>query len=153
MKSILSGLVEATLRVWELVAGDLALVADVEQDHQQHHPPLHWMSFPSMASVLASVAMTIKVMCSAVTSPLSFSLTYPMSTLCLHKDGTKLSQHPHVQVEPVSFPHTWSASRMPVSGDGPLVYLIVQAKTWESLWMHAVLSHSVVSDCLRPHGL
>lgn len=41
MKSILSGLVEAALRVWELVAGDLALVADVEQDHQQRHPPLH----------------------------------------------------------------------------------------------------------------
>ena len=111
------------------------------------------MSFPSTASVLASGAMTIKVMCSAVTSPLSFSLTYPVSTLCQHKDGTKLSQHPHVQVEPVSFPHTWSSSRTPVSGDSPLIYLTVQAKTRESLWMHAVLSRSVVSDCLRPHGL
>ena len=114
MKSILNGLEEAAVRVWELVAGDLALVADVEQDQQQHHPSLHWMSFPSMASVLASVTMTTKVTCSAATSPLSFSPTYPMSTLCLHKDGTRVSQHPHVQIEPVIFPHTWSSSRMPV---------------------------------------
>lgn len=69
MKSILNGLEEAALRVWELVAEDLVLVADVEQDQQQHHPSLHWMSFPFMASVLASVAMTIQVTCSAVTSP------------------------------------------------------------------------------------
>ena len=45
-----------------------------------------------------------------------------------------------------------------LSGDGSLIYLIVQAKTQESLWMHpvlccAVLSCSVVSDSLRPRGL